>query len=151
MRIQPWSVVGFRSGHTPSTYSNLSSANLKIRLLHMDTISRKIVQELESAEKQSCLHVASDRQPSVRRVYWFSADQRSRFHFALTLQSFTVLTLFVFLTSPDNWQGECRSRLPPQSDRLWTECVWIPGALLSLRLSTCFLPCSCCVLWSRCR
>lgn len=28
----------------------------------MDTISQKIVQGLERAEKQSCLHVASDRQ-----------------------------------------------------------------------------------------
>lgn len=61
MKIQPQGVVGF--GLWPHTMHRLvqSLESPRIWLLQMDTISQR-VQRLERADKQSCLHVAFDRQ-----------------------------------------------------------------------------------------
>lgn len=71
----------------------------------MDTISQRTVQGLERAEKQSCLHVVTDRQTngscgllgtisfSLEGLLVFSRLAYRRIPFALTALSLTLLTL----------------------------------------------------------
>lgn len=131
----------------------------------MGTISQRIAQWLERAENQSCLHVAADGQTNGScgqlGTIRFSLEGLLVFTrlapedlFALTALSLTLPTLYLsvfVLLSADNWQGERRPRLPPQGDGFRTECVRLPGALLSTELSPCLLPHGCCVLWAWCR
>ena len=108
----------------------------------------------EREEKQSYFHVASYRLGlisfSLEGLLVFSMlaledSLCSDREFSMTFPSVTPLAPSSLLPA-DNWKGERRPRLPPQGDGLRTERVWLPGALLSSRLSPRLLPHGCCVL-----
>lgn len=89
--------------------------------------------------RQTAVAVRWEGSASVWRDFWFSACWHG-IPSPLTALSLTCFCACSLCCHPDNWQGERRPRLPPQSHGLWTERVWFPGALLSSQLPHRLLP-----------